>query len=337
MGNVMIVKKTDGVLRRAVHVLASVCIAFVAVTSHGAESPYPNRTIRWIVPLPPGGGADIVARTIAERLSKSFGQQVIVDNRGGGGTVIGAHLAAQAPADGYTWLLGTATTHAINASLVKKLPYDPLRDFAPITLVAVLPQVFVAHASLPASTLQDVVTLARRRPGEILYASSGNGSANQLAVEMLKSVAKINMVHVPYKGISGAIPDLLAGNVQFMSTTIAPVVPHLKSKRLKAYAVANSRRSALLPEVPTTAEAGAAGVEATSWNGVMVPAGTPKEIVTRIHGEVVSVMKQPDIAEKFLGFGVEPVVNTPSEFVAYIERETARYAKVVKASGARLD
>lgn len=167
----------------------------------------------------PGG-----TRTIAERLSKSFGQQVIVDNRGGGGTVIGAHLAAQAPADGYTWLLGTATTHAINVSLVKKLPYDPLKDFAPVTLVAVVLQIFVAHASLPANTLQDVIALARRRPGQILFASSGNGCANQLAVERLKSVAHINMVHVPYKGISTAIPDLLAGNVQFMSTTIAPVV-----------------------------------------------------------------------------------------------------------------
>lgn len=317
--------------------MGSLCLAGLLVTAQAAESAYPSRTIRWIVPLPPGGGADIVARTIAERLSKGFGQQVIVDNRGGGGTVIGAQLAAQAPADGYTWLLGTATTHAINASLIKKLPYDPLRDFAPVTLVAVLPQIFVAHASLPANTLEDVVALARRRPAEILFASSGNGSANQLAVEMLKTVAGINMVHVPYKGISAAIPDLLAGNVQFMSTTIAPVVPHLNSKRLRAYAVANSKRSALLPDVPTTAEAGAAGVEATSWNGVMVPAGTPPEIVTRIHGEVLSVMKQPDITGKFLGYGVEPVVNTPAEFVTYIERETARYAKVVKASGARLD
>src|SRR6476661_7303622 len=224
MGTAMIVKNPGGVLRHAVHVLAGVCIAFAVVlaVAHGAEPSYPSRTIRWIVPLPPGGGADIVARTIAERLSKSFGQQVIIDNRGGGGTVIGAQLASQAPADGYTWLLGTATTHAINASLVKKLPYDPVKDFAPVTLVAVLPQIFVAHSSLPANTLQDVVTLARRRPGQILFASSGNGSANQLAVEMLKSVARINMVHVPYKGISTAIPDLLAGNVQFMSTTIAP-------------------------------------------------------------------------------------------------------------------
>ena len=333
----MIVKKARGTLRHAVHVLASLCVACAAVAAHGAESHYPSRAIRWIVPLPPGGGADIVARTIAERLAKGFGQQVVVDNRGGGGTVIGAQLAAQAPADGYTWLLGTATTHAINASLVKKLPYDPLKDFAPVTLVAVLPQIFIAHSSLPANTLRDVIALARLRPGEILYASSGNGSANQLAVEMLKSVTGISLVHVPYKGISAAIPDLLAGNVQLMSTTIAPVVPHLKSKRLKAYAVASARRSALLPEVPTTAEAGAAGVEATSWNGVMVPGGTPREIVTRIHADVVSVMKQPDIAEKFASYGVEPAVNTPAEFVTFIERETARYAKVVKESGARLD
>src|SRR3954466_4922095 len=204
---------TGRVVRHAVHTLhaavaisqrmiASACIAFVAAGAHGAEPAYPNHAIRWIVPLPPGGGADIVARTIAERLSKNFGQQVIVDNRGGGGTVIGADLAAHAPADGYTWLLGTATTHAINASLVRKLPYDPVKDFAPVSLVAVLPQVFVAHPSLPANSLGELVALARKQPGQINFASTGNGSANQLAVEMLKSYAHVNMVHVPYKGAS---------------------------------------------------------------------------------------------------------------------------------------
>lgn len=319
--------------------LAALACVVAAVASHAAaqSTSYPNRAIRWIVPLPPGGGADIVARTVADRLSKNLGQQVIVDNRAGGGTVIGAELAARSAPDGYTWLLGTATTHAINASLVKKLPYDPVKDFAPVSLVAVLPQVFVAHPSLPANSLKEVVALARRRPGEINFASTGNGSANQLAVEMLKSYAKVNMVHVPYKGASPALIDLLSGNIQFMSTTIPPALPHLKSGRLKAFAVANAKRSALLPDLPTTAEAGAPGVEASSWNGLIVPAGTPKEIIARLHGEVVAVMSLSEVRERLLGAGVEPLVNTPAEFAAYIDAETARYAKVVRESGARID
>ncbi|MEA3153966.1 MAG: hypothetical protein QOK44_1555 [Betaproteobacteria bacterium] len=319
--------------------LAALASVVAAVSSHAAaqSTSYPNRAIRWIVPLPPGGGADIVARTVADRLSKNLGQQVIVDNRAGGGTVIGAELAARSAPDGYTWLLGTATTHAINASLVKKLPYDPVKDFAPVSLVAVLPQVFVAHPSLPANSLKEVVALARRRPGEINFASTGNGSANQLAVEMLKSYAKVNMVHVPYKGASPALIDLLSGNIQFMSTTIPPALPHLKSGRLKAFAVANAKRSALLPDLPTTAEAGAPGVEASSWNGLIVPAGTPKEIIARLHAEVAAVMNLSEVRERLLGAGVEPLVNTPAEFAAYIDAETARYAKVVRESGARID
>jgi tripartite-type tricarboxylate transporter receptor subunit TctC len=317
---------------------ALTCVAvFVAFEARAQIMSYPNRSIRWIVPLPPGGGADIVARTVAERLSKNLGQQVIVDNRAGGGTVIGAELAARSAPDGYTWLLGPATTHAINASLVRKLPYDPVKDFAPVSLVAVLPQVFVAHPSLPANSLKQVIALARRQPGEINFASTGNGSANQLAVEMLKSYAKIDMVHVPYKGASPALTDLLAGNIQFMSTTIPPALPHLKSGRLKAFAVANAKRSALLPDLQTTAEAGAPGVEASSWNGLIVPAGTPKEIVARLHGEVVAVMKVAEVRDRLLGAGVEPLVNTPAEFAAYIDTETARYAKVVRDSGARVD
>jgi tripartite-type tricarboxylate transporter receptor subunit TctC len=323
---------------RAALACAAIALATaLAAVPVAAQPSYPVRAIRWIVPLPPGGGADIVARTVAERLSKNLGQQVLVDNRAGGGTVIGAELAARAAPDGSTWLLGTATTHAINASLVKKLPYDPIKDFAPVSLIAVLPQVFVAHPSLPAATLKDVIALARQRPGEINFASTGNGSANQLAVEMLKSHAKVNMVHVPYKGASPALVDLLSGNIQFMSTTIPPALPHLKSARLKAFAVANSKRSALLPDLPTAAEAGAPGVEASSWNGLIVPAGTPNEIVTRLYNEVAAVMKLQDLRDRLLGAGVEPTVNTPSEFAAFIDNETARYAKVVKSSGARVD
>ena len=314
------------------------CMAGLAAFQAAAQSgAYPNRPIRWIVPLPPGGGADTVARTIAASLSKSLGQQVLVDNRAGGGTVIGAELAARSTPDGYTWLLGTATTHAINASLVKKLPYDPIKDFVPVSLVAILAQVFVVHPSLPPRSLKELIALARKRPGEINFASTGNGSANQLAVEMLKSYAKIDMVHVPYKGAGPSMTDLLAGNIQFMSTTIPPAVAHFKSGRLIPLAVANAKRSALLPDVPTTAEAGAPGVEASSWNGLMVPAGTPSVIVVRLHSEIVTVMKLLEVRERLLNAGVEPVVNTPAEFAAYIDAETARYAKVVRESGARVD
>ena len=289
------------------------------------------------MPIAPGGGADLVARVIAERLSRNLGQQVVVENRAGGGTVIGAELVARSPADGYTWLLGTATSHAINASLVKKLPYDPVKDFAPIALVAVLPQIIVIHPALPAASLKDFIALAKKRPGEILFGSPGNGSNNQLGAEMLNIVAGIKTLHVPYKGAGPAITDLLAGHLQFMFTTIPPALPQVKAGRLRALAVAGAKRSTLLPELPTTAEQGAPGVEAASWNGILLPAGAPREIVTRLHAEIGLVMRQPEVIERLAGAGVEPAMMPPEEFAAYIESETARYAKVVKSSGARVD
>ena len=325
-------------LRNVVCALATACALLAGLPHATAQSPtYPSRPIRFIVPLPAGGGADIVARIISERLTKSLGQQVLVDNRAGGGTVIGADLAAKAPPDGYTLLLGTATTHAINASLVKKLPYDPIKDFAPITLVAVLPQIIVSHPSLPVTSLKEFIALARRRPGEIFFASTGNGSANHLGGEMLNAVAGLKNVHVPYKGAAPALTDLLAGQVQFMFTTIPPALPHVKTGKLRALAVAHARRSSLLPDLQTTAESGAPGVEASSWNGVLAPAGTPRDIIARLHAEISAVMKAPGVAERLASAGVEPMLTSPEEFAAYIESETARYAKVVNASGARVD
>jgi tripartite-type tricarboxylate transporter receptor subunit TctC len=315
----------------------SVGAALLFATPVYAQSDYPARPIRFIVPLPPGGGADLVARVVTERLSKNLNQQVLVDNRAGGGTVIGADLAAKSAPDGYTLLLGTATTHAINSSLVKKLPYDPIRDFSPISLVAVLPQIIVAHPSLPARTLPELIALAKQRPGEILFASTGNGSANHLGAEMLKSAAKLNMVHVPYKGAGPSITDLLAGQTQFMFTTIPPALPHVKGGRLKALSVAHSKRSALLPQLPTTAEGGAPGVEASSWNGVLVRAGTAQAVITRLHTELSIIMAQAELRERLAAAGVEPMLNTPDEFAKYIASETARYAKVIASSGARID
>ncbi len=317
---------------------ALLVVATLTATAVFAQSSnYPNRPVRFIVPLAPGGGADVVARIIAERLSKGLGQQVVVDNRAGGGTVIGADLVAKSPADGYTWLLGTATTHAINASLVKKLPYDPVKDFAPIALVAALPQIVVVHPSLPAATLREFIALAKHRPGEIFFGSPGNGSNNQLGAEMLNQVAGLKTVHVPYKGAGPAVVDLLAGHLQYMFTTIPPALPHVKAGRLRALAVASVKRSTLLPELPTTAEQGAKGVEASSWNGVMVPAGTPREIIARLYAEIATVMKMPDVIERLAGAGVEPMLMAPDEFAAYIDTETARYAKVVRISGAHVD
>ncbi len=317
--------------------LTGAALLLSAASAFSQPDPYPVRPVRLIVPLPPGGGADLVARVVAERLSKNLNQQVLVDNRAGGGTVIGADLAAKSAPDGYTLLLGTATTHAINSSLVKKLPYDPIKDFAPISLVAVLPQIIVAHPSLPANTLPELIALARKRPGEILFASTGNGSANHLGAEMLKSVAKLNMVHVPYKGAGPSVTDLLAGQTQYMFSTIPPVLPHVKASRLKALAVAHSKRSALLPQLPTTAEGGAPGVEASSWNGVLTRTGTTQAVITRLHTELSAIMNQPELRERLAAAGVEPMINTPDEFAKYIAAETARYAKVIAASGARID
>ena len=320
------------------HTLRIAAAFLLAALVAGAQAQnYPTRPIRFIVPIAAGGGADLVARVIAERLSRNLGQQVVVENRAGGGTVIGAELVARSPADGYTWLLGTATSHAINASLVKKLPYDPVKDFAPIALVAVLPQIIVIHPALPAANLTDFIALAKKRPGEILFGSPGNGSNNQLGAEMLNIVAGIKTLHVPYKGAGPAITDLLAGHLQFMFTTIPPALPQVKAGRLRALAVAGAKRSALLPELPTTAEQGARGVEAASWNGILLPAGAPRDIITRLHAEISVVMKQPEVIERLAGAGVEAAMMSPEEFAAYIESETARYAKVVKSSGARVD
>jgi hypothetical protein len=316
-------------------IAAGLSLALLAAGTQ-AQS-YPARAVRFIVPIAPGGGADLVARVIAERMSKQLGQQVVVDNRAGGGTVIGADLVAKSPADGYTWLLGTATSHAINASLVRKLPYDPVKDFAPVALVAVLPQIIIIHPSLPATTLKDLIALAKKRPGEIFFGSPGNGSNNQLGAEMLNQIAGIKTVHVPYKGAGPAITDLLAGQLQYMFTTIPPALPQVKAGRLRALAVAGAKRSTLLPELPTTAEQGARGVEAASWNGVLLPAGTPRDIIARIYAEISVVMKLPEVSERLAGAGVEPALMSPEEFAAFIDSETARYAKVVKSSGARVD
>lgn len=302
----------------------------------GAQA-YPNKPIRFIVPYPPGGGADIVARMVGQKLGAALGQQVIVDNRPGGGAVIGADLAAKSTPDGYTLLLGNATSHAINASLHKKLPYDPVKDFAPISMTAHHPLVLVAHPSLPANSVIELIKLAKAKPGELFFASTGNGSSIHLAGELINMKANVKTIHVPYKGAAPALSALMGGQVQFMFTTIPPALPLLETKRLKVLAIATPERSSLMPGVSTLRESGISGLEVYSWTGVLAPATTPQEIIARLHAEIVKILSLPDVVERFTRLGAQPFSTTPAEFAEFIRSETAKYAIVVRESGAKID
>ena len=312
-------------------------LASVLYPLFSAAQSYPDKPVRFIVPLPPGGGADIVARVVAQKLSEALGQQVIVDNRGGGGTVIGAQAAARAAPDGYTLLLNTATTHAINPVMIKDLPYDAIRDFAPVSLVAVLPVVLVAHPSLSVKNVKELIALARSKPGALHFASSGNGSSLHLLGELLNLKAQVKMVHVPYKGAAPAVTALIGGEIGFMFSSIPPVLSHIKSHKVKAIAMATPKRSSLMPDTPTINEAGMVGVDAYSWNGVAVPTGTPSVVINRLHAELVKIMNMRDVAERLGSQGAEAVSMTPVEFAGFIKSEIAKYTLIVKASGATID
>jgi tripartite-type tricarboxylate transporter receptor subunit TctC len=312
--------------------------SYVARTAFAADdASWPDRPLRLIVPLAPGGGADIVGRLIAEKLTTRLGQSVVVENKAGGGTVIGAQFVANAKPDGYTLLLGTATSHAINASLVKNLPYNPVKDFSPISLVADLPLILVKNPSVPANTLAQLVDYVRSNPGKVNFASTGNGSSIQLAGEMLKIEGKLDMTHIPYQGAAPALVDLLSGRVQFMFTTIPPALPYVNSGKLKVLCVASANRSTLLPSLPSTVELGYPGVVANSWNGVLAPANAPRQVIERLSRELHAIMKMPDVVDKLKTLGVEPASNTPQEFAQFIQSETTRYARVVQISGATVN
>ena len=298
---------------------------------------YPRKPVRLIVPFAAGGGNDTVARAIAQQLSASLGQSVYVDNRAGAGGVVGAELAAKSPPDGYTMFLGGVGSHAVNPNLHAKLPYDPIRDFAPITLIASAPSVLVVHPSLPAGTIVEFAALARARPGKLNYASNGNGSSAQLAAVMYESMAGVEMVHVPYKGLAPALADLLSGEVQLMFSSMVAIVPHIKAGKLRALAVTGKKRSALLPEVPTIAESGLPGYEAGSWYGILAPAETPRDIVLLLNAEIVRALKQPEVRERLANEGAEAIGGTPEEFAAHIKAELARMGKVTVDARIRMD
>jgi tripartite-type tricarboxylate transporter receptor subunit TctC len=284
-----------------------------------------------IVPFAPGGGTDIIARIMGPRLAEALGQQAVIDNRPGGGTIIGAELAARSPPDGYTLFMGLNGTMAINPSLYKKLPYDSVRDFAPVTLVGVGPNVLVVHPSLPVKNVKDLIALAKAHPGTLAYASSGTGGAPHLAGELFKSMAHVDMIHVPYKGAGPATTDLLAGHVQVMFAGLGPAIAHIRSGKLHALAVAGAKRTQALPELPTIAET-LNGFEASSWFGVFVPAGTPKEIVARLNAEIAKAMARKDVREQLLAQGYEPVTGTPEQLADLLKQDIARWASVIRAA-----
>ena len=316
-----------------------ILLAAIAVTNVQAQVPganYPAKQIRVIVPFPAGGPTDAIARAIGQKLSETWGQPVIVDNRPGAGGNIGTELAAKSPADGYTLFIGTVA-NAINQSLFAKLPFDFVRDFAPVTQNYVTGLILAVHPSLPAHSVKELIALAKAHPGQLSYSSSGVGGTPHLAGELFNSMAGVTMVHVPYKGSAPAMADLLGGHIQLTFDNMLTVLPQVKAGKLRGLAVTMTTRSPLTPELPTVAEAGLKGFEVKSWNGVVVPAGTPKEIIVRLNGEIVRILRQPDLREKFLVQGVELMPTTPEEFGAFIKQDIAKWAKVIQLSGARAE
>ncbi len=302
-----------------------------------AQAPYPNRQIRLIAPFPPAGAVDLVGRPLAVRMQEALGQQIVFENRPGAGGNIGAELVAKAPADGYTLLMGAITTHSISATLIQKLGYDLQKDLAPISLVANSPHILVALPALPVRNVRELIALARARPGELNWASQGNGTLSHLEQELLKAMAKIDVTHVPYKGSAPALTDLFGGQVALLFDSVPAVLHHIRSGKLRGLAVATSRRSNVLPDVPTVAESGLKGFAADNWFGLMAPAGTAKEVIARLNAETVKALAAGDLRTRLLELGFEPRSSTPEELRAIIASEIALWAKVIRDSGARVD
>jgi tripartite-type tricarboxylate transporter receptor subunit TctC len=302
-----------------------------------SAQPYPTKPIRLVVPFPAGGTTDVLARAAAQKLTESLGQAVIVDNRPGAGGNIGAELVAKSPPDGYTLLMGTVGTHAINPSLYPKMPYDHVRDFVPVILVAGVPNVLVINPALPVNSVQELIAYAKANPGKLNFASSGNGTSIHLSGELFKTMAGVQITHVPYKGSAPALQDLVGGQVQLMFDNLPSALALIKGGRLKALAVTSKERAPALPDVPTMAESGLPGFEASSWFGLLAPAGTPQSAIARLNAEIAKWLASPEAKEKLLAQGANAAGGTPEDFARHIAAETAKWQRVVKESGAKVD
>jgi tripartite-type tricarboxylate transporter receptor subunit TctC len=305
----------------------------LAAGAHAQD--YPAKPLRVIVAFPPGGTSDIVGRLVAQKLTEAFGQQAIVDNRPGAGGAIGNEVAAKAPPDGYTLVIGHIGTLAVNPTLFARLPYDPVRDFQPVTLISKAPSIMVVHPSLPARTVKEYIALARARPGALAYGSPGNGSAGHLLMAYFSMMAKIELLHVPYKGTAPALIDLIAGQTSTVFTGTPGILPHVQAGRLRVIGVSSAKRIASMPEVPTIAESGLPGFDVTQWWGVLAPAGTPRAIVARLNEALGKALRSDDLRARLAADGAEPAGSTPEEFHAFIKSEIARWAPVIRASGAK--
>jgi tripartite-type tricarboxylate transporter receptor subunit TctC len=317
--------------------IAIVCVTAALTHAAHAQQPYPSKSIRLIVPFPPGGSVDPIARMIASKLSESLGQQVFVDNRPGANGAIGTELLAKAPPDGYTLIHLGPGTHVINALLVRNLPYDSMKDFAPVATIQRSDYVLVVHPSLPVSNVKELVALAKSRPGQIAYASSGNGNMNHLAAELFNMITGSKTYHIPYKGAGPALIDLMSGQVQMHFSVTISALPHVKTGRLKPVAFGGEKRFPALPQVETFAEAGLAGLSLRPWQGVLAPARTPKPVVDRLSTEIARIIALPDITERLASLGMTPLITTPEQFAALMASEYAKSAEVIKAANIKLD
>jgi tripartite-type tricarboxylate transporter receptor subunit TctC len=298
---------------------------------------YPSKPVRMIIGFPPGGGTDIVGRIVAQKLSDVFGQQFVAENRGGAAGQIGAEFVAKAPPDGYTLMMAHISAISILPSFVSKLPYDSQRDFAPISLAAIGPNLLVVHPSLPAKSVKELIALARARPGQLQYASPGAGSVQHLAAEFFKLQAKLDILHVPYKGSGQSIVDMVAGHVHMNFDSVPPVINHVRNGKLRALAVTSEKRFSLLPDIPTINEGGVPGFDMSTWWGLMAPAAVGKDIITRLHSETVKLLGQADVKERLASVGAESVGNSPEEFASFVRNERAKYARIIKEANIRAD
>ena len=317
--------------------VTTLLFASLAVTGPVAAQQYPAKPIRMIIGFPPGGGTDIVGRIVGQRLSETLGQQILPDNRGGASGQIAAELTAKSPPDGYTIMMAHIAAISILPTLIAKLPYDSIRDFAPITLVAIGPNFLVVHPSVPARSVKELVALAKARPGQLHYASPGAGTVQHLAAELFKLQARVDMLHVPYKGSGQSIVDLIAGHVHLNFDSVPPVLPHVRSGRLRALAVTSEKRFSILPDIPTVTESGVPGFDLSTWWGLVAPAAVSKDIIARLQGETVKLLRQPDVKEKIAFAGADTVGNTAEEFAAFIRAERAKYARIVKDAHIKIE